>query len=155
MTTVTKVSKFIEKGLKHNINSYCLFAVHLKKKLEDFIERYNGKVRLIRNKEREGLIRTRTRGAEEARGAVVLYLDAHCEVGYNWLPPLLYPIYLDRTTMTVPLIDGIDHEDFEYRPVYQGETHFRGIFEWGMLYKENELPEKEAKTRTHNSEPYK
>jgi len=129
--------------------------VHLKKKLEDFIERYNGKVRLIRNKEREGLIRTRTRGAEEARGAVVLYLDAHCEVGYNWLPPLLYPIYLDRTTMTVPLIDGIDHEDFEYRPVYQGETHFRGIFEWGMLYKENELPEKEAKTRTHNSEPYK
>ena len=144
-----------QKGLEYIINRYCLFAVHLKKKLEDFIERYNGKVRLIRNKEREGLIRTRTRGAEEARGEVVLYLDAHCEVGYNWLPPLLYPIYLDRTTMTVPLIDGIDHEDFEYRPVYQGETHFRGIFEWGMLYKENELPEKEAKTRAHNSEPYK
>ena len=37
--------------------------------------------------------------------------------------------------MTVPIIDGIDHETFEYRPVYQGEQHFRGIFEWGMLYK--------------------
>ncbi|XP_046442678.1 N-acetylgalactosaminyltransferase 7-like [Daphnia pulex] len=128
---------------------------HLKRKLEDFIERYDGKVRLIRNKEREGLIRTRTRGAEEARGEVVLFLDAHCEVGLNWLPPLLYPIYLDRTTMTVPLIDGIDHENFEYRPVYQGETNFRGIFEWGMLYKENEVPEREAQTRTYNSEPYK
>lgn len=86
---------------------------------------------------------------------MILFLDAHCEVGPNWLPPLLYPIYLDRTTMTVPLIDGIDHEDFEYRPVYQGRSHFRGIFEWGMLYKENELPEMEAKTRAHNSEPYK
>ena len=37
--------------------------------------------------------------------------------------------------MTVPIIDGVDHETFEYRPVYQGDTHFRGIFEWGMLYK--------------------
>ena len=49
-------------------------SAHLKRKLEDFIERYNGKVRLIRNKEREGLIRTRTRGAEESRGEVVLFL---------------------------------------------------------------------------------
>ena len=37
--------------------------------------------------------------------------------------------------MTVPIIDGIDHETFEYRSVYQGHQHFRGIFEWGMLYK--------------------
>ena len=68
----------------------------MKRKLDDFILKYDGKVRLIRNKEREGLIRTRPRGAEEARGEVVLFLDAHCEVGLNWLPPLLYPIYLDR-----------------------------------------------------------
>ena len=57
--------------------------------------------------------------------------------------------------MTVPLIDGIDSDNFEYRPVYQGEIHFRGIFEWGMLYKENELPEKESRSRAHNSEPYR
>ena len=68
----------------------------MKRKLDDFIVKYDGKVRLIRNKEREGLIRTRTRGAEEARGEVVLFLDAHCEVGINWLPPLLYPNNLDR-----------------------------------------------------------
>ena len=37
--------------------------------------------------------------------------------------------------MTVPIIDGIDHETFEYRSVYQDHQHFRGIFEWGMLYK--------------------
>lgn len=57
--------------------------------------------------------------------------------------------------MTVPVIDGIDHQTFEVRPVYQEGHHFRGIFEWGMLYKENELPEKEASTRAHHSEPYK
>lgn len=57
--------------------------------------------------------------------------------------------------MTVPVIDGIDKSNFEYRPVYQGKTHFRGIFEWGMLYKENELPAREAAKRKHHSEPYK
>ncbi|KAK4291479.1 hypothetical protein Pmani_035698, partial [Petrolisthes manimaculis] len=67
----------------------------LKEPLEDYISRWNGKVRLIRNKERAGLIRTRTTGAEEARGEVILFLDAHCEVNKNWLPPLLAPIYRD------------------------------------------------------------
>ena len=43
---------------------------------------------------------------------------------------------------------------FEYKPVYQAEEHFRGIFEWGMLYKETELGETEARKRAHNSEPY-
>ncbi|KAL1122097.1 hypothetical protein AAG570_003503 [Ranatra chinensis] len=127
----------------------------LKSKLEDRVEKFDGKVRLIRNKEREGLIRTRSRGAKEARGEVIVFLDAHCEVNDNWLPPLLAPIYKDRTVMTVPVIDGIDHQTFEVRPVYQDGHHFRGIFEWGMLYKENELPEKEAKKRKHHSEPYK
>lgn len=127
---------------------------HLKAPLEDYIARFGDKVRLLRNKEREGLINTRSRGAREARGEVILFLDAHCEVGYNWLPPLLAPIYKDRTTMTVPVIDGIDHDTWEYRAVYEAGHHFRGIFEWGMLYKENELPPEERKKRAHDSEPY-
>lgn len=128
---------------------------NLKDKLEDYIDRFNGKVRLIRNTEREGLIRTRSRGAIEATGEVIVFLDAHCEVNTNWLPPLLAPIYRDRQTMTVPIIDGIDHKTFEYRPVYADGKHYRGIFEWGMLYKENEVPKRELRKRAHNSEPYK
>lgn len=57
--------------------------------------------------------------------------------------------------MTVPIIDGIDHNTWEYRTVYEPGHHFRGIFEWGMLYKENDLPPKERKNRKHDSEPYK
>lgn len=128
---------------------------NLQDKLENYIPKFDGKVRLIRNAQREGLIRTRSRGAQEAIGEVIVFLDAHCEVNTNWLPPLLAPIYRDRRTMTVPVIDGIDHKSFEYRPVYGENRHFRGIFEWGMLYKENEVPERELNTREHNSEPYK
>ncbi|XP_017769314.1 PREDICTED: N-acetylgalactosaminyltransferase 7 [Nicrophorus vespilloides] len=128
---------------------------NLKGELETYIERFNGKVRLIRNVQREGLIRTRSRGAKEATGEVIVFLDAHCEVNKNWLPPLLAPIYRDSKTMTVPVIDGIDHKTFEYRPVYGDDRHFRGIFEWGMLYKENEVPQRELNRRKHNSEPYK
>uniref|UniRef100_A0A182LUG0 Polypeptide N-acetylgalactosaminyltransferase n=1 Tax=Anopheles culicifacies TaxID=139723 RepID=A0A182LUG0_9DIPT len=127
----------------------------LKGKLERYIERFDGMVRLIRNSEREGLIRTRSRGAKEATGEVIVYLDAHCEVNTNWLPPLLAPIHRDRTVMTVPIIDGIDHKTFEYRPVYADGHHYRGIFEWGMLYKENEVPRREQKRRKHDSEPYR
>ena len=57
--------------------------------------------------------------------------------------------------MTVPIIDGIDHSTFEYRPVYQWTSRFRGIFEWGMLYKENDIPEQESKQHAHRSEPYR
>uniref|UniRef100_T1JGF0 Polypeptide N-acetylgalactosaminyltransferase n=1 Tax=Strigamia maritima TaxID=126957 RepID=T1JGF0_STRMM len=128
---------------------------HLKGPLEDYIRQFKGKVRLIRNKEREGLIRTRSNGAVHAKGKVILFLDAHCEVNINWLPPLLTPIYLDRTVMTVPVIDGIDKDTLEYRPVYAGPTHFRGIFEWGMLYKETRIPNEEIERRKHTSEPYR
>lgn len=129
---------------------------HLHERLDEEIKKpyYEGKVKLVRNKEREGLIRARNIGAVAATGDVVVFMDAHCEVGPNWLPPLLAPIHEDPTTLTVPVIDGINWDDFGINPVYAKGTHSRGIFEWGMLYKETALPEKEALKRKHHSEPY-
>ena len=56
-------------------------------------------MKLYRNERREGLIRARSIGAKrssDAPGRVLVYLDAHCEVGYNWLPPLITPIVKNR-----------------------------------------------------------
>ena len=56
--------------------------------------------------------------------------------------------------MAVPIVDGVDWDTFRYKPVYQDHKHFRGIFEWGFLYKESQVPQKELSKREHNSEPY-
>ena len=104
---------------------------HLHDQLEQEIKKpYYAKVKLVRNPEREGLIRARNNGAIAATGDVVVFLDAHCEVAYNWLPPLLAPIHEDRTTLSVPVIDGINWNDFSIKPVYARGSHSRGLFEW-------------------------
>ena len=45
--------------------------------------------KVIRMKERQGLITARQTGAQAATADVILVLDSHCEVMVNWLPPLL------------------------------------------------------------------
>eukprot|EP00088_Acartia_fossae_P003437 TRINITY_DN11449_c0_g1_i1.p1 TRINITY_DN11449_c0_g1~~TRINITY_DN11449_c0_g1_i1.p1 ORF type:complete len:607 (+),score=117.67 TRINITY_DN11449_c0_g1_i1:29-1849(+) len=128
---------------------------HLHEKLDETLKLpYYKKVKLVRNKEREGLIRARNNGAVAATGDVVVFLDAHCEVDFNWLPPLLAPIHEDRTTLAVPVIDGINWNDFSITPVYAAGSHSRGLFEWGMFYKEGTVPKKEINKRAHHSEPY-
>ncbi|GFO07743.1 polypeptide n-acetylgalactosaminyltransferase [Plakobranchus ocellatus] len=129
---------------------------HLKTELEEYVKKHFGDlVKLYRNSEREGLIRTRSRGAELATGDVIVFLDAHCECNRNWLVPLLDEIRKDRTTMAVPIVDGIDFNTMAYTPVYGADSNFRGIFEWGFFYKEKLVPQRELAKRKHSSEPYR
>lgn len=53
--------------------------------------------------------------------------------------------------MAVPIVDGIDWNTLEHRNIY-GKSLKRGIWEWGFLYKEGNVPEKELRDR--KSEPY-
>lgn len=57
--------------------------------LTDYITAHLPIVKLIRLKERSGLIKARTIGALAAKSEILAFLDSHCEVYHNWLPPLL------------------------------------------------------------------
>ncbi|XP_070578924.1 N-acetylgalactosaminyltransferase 7-like [Ptychodera flava] len=129
---------------------------HLQKQLEEYITkpRFLGKLRLVRNRKREGLIRTRTVGAMHATADVLVWLDAHCEVGNNWLPPLLTPIANNRTVVTVPLVDVIDNMDYSMRPQGSGELS-RGGFDWSLYWKHLPMNDAEKRRRSRSSEPYR
>uniref|UniRef100_A0A8C5DWD0 Polypeptide N-acetylgalactosaminyltransferase n=1 Tax=Gouania willdenowi TaxID=441366 RepID=A0A8C5DWD0_GOUWI len=112
---------------------------HLKGALEEYMARLL-KVRILRNKKREGLIRTRLLGATVAKGDVIAFLDSHCEANVNWLPPLLDRIAQNRKTIVCPMIDVIDHDNFGYET--QAGDAMRGAFDWEMYYKRIPIPQR-------------
>ncbi|XP_025058196.1 N-acetylgalactosaminyltransferase 7 isoform X2 [Alligator sinensis] len=131
---------------------------HLKERLEEYIKQWNGLVKVFRNERREGLIQARSIGAQKAKlGQVLIYLDAHCEVGVNWYAPLVAPISKDRTTCTVPLIDYIDGNDYSIEPQQGGDEDgfARGAWDWSLLWKRIPLSHKEKAKRKHKTEPYR
>ncbi|KAJ8276821.1 hypothetical protein COCON_G00085730 [Conger conger] len=110
---------------------------HLKASLEEYMVRIP-KVRILRTKKREGLIRTRLLGAAAAKGEVITFLDSHCEANVNWLPPLLDRIAQNRKSIVCPMIDVIDHDNFGYET--QAGDAMRGAFDWEMYYKRIPIP---------------
>ncbi|TNM85578.1 hypothetical protein fugu_007849 [Takifugu bimaculatus] len=132
--------------------------VHLKERLEEYIKQWNGLVKLFRNEKREGLIQARSIGAKKAtKGQVLIYLDAHCEVGINWYAPLVAPISKDRTVCTVPLIDSIDGQKYTVDPQGGGDQNgfARGAWDWSMLWKRVPLGDREKQLRKTETEPYR
>ncbi|ESN98915.1 hypothetical protein HELRODRAFT_188954 [Helobdella robusta] len=123
---------------------------HCKKQLDDHLaQNYGGKVKVIHQTRREGLIRTRITGAKAAMGQVLIFLDSHVEANVNWLPPLLDPITENYKTVVCPFIDVIDYENFAYRAQDEGA---RGAFDWEFFYKRLPLLKKDLQ---NPSQPFK
>ena len=106
---------------------------NLKTPLENYIQ-WLPKIRLLRNKEREGLIRARMIGARQAKGDILIFLDAHVEVNKGWLEPLVAEIAQDRTRIAVPYVAQIEPFKLVYSvpgyPLYR----MKGTFTWELDY---------------------
>lgn len=124
---------------------------HLKQPLDDYLKPL-GKVFVVRQKKREGLIRSRLAGAATVKGDVIVFLDSHIEATEGWLEPLIYPIAENRTTVVTPVIDVIDDTTFKYN--YGAVSSLSvGGFDWNLQFNWHGVPERDRKRRKHELEP--
>ncbi|XP_036617469.1 polypeptide N-acetylgalactosaminyltransferase 11-like [Trichosurus vulpecula] len=136
------VHSVIDHTPQHLLHEIILIDDHsefdnLKEDLRNYIkEKFPENVKLIRNDQREGLIRARMIGAFNATGEVLVFLDSHCEVNKMWLQPLLFAIQKDHSMVVCPLIDAINAYTLKYKP----SPVLRGGFTWNLHFKWELVP---------------
>ncbi|KAM6934046.1 polypeptide N-acetylgalactosaminyltransferase 5 [Xenentodon cancila] len=114
---------------------------YLKEQLDQYMAQFP-KVRILRLKERQGLIRARLAGAAVAKGEVLTFLDSHVECNVGWLEPLLERVYMDRKKVPCPVIEVISDKDMSYMLV---DNFQRGIFKWPLVFGWSALPDEYIK----------
>ncbi|XP_016401949.1 polypeptide N-acetylgalactosaminyltransferase 5-like [Sinocyclocheilus rhinocerous] len=128
----------------------CSTKDYLKEQLDVYMSQFP-KVRIIRLKERQGLIRARIEGADAATGEVLTFLDSHVECNVGWLEPLLERVYLDRKKVVCPVIEVISDKDMSYMLV---DNFQRGVFRWPLVFGWSALPEEYIrKNQIKDSDP--
>nr|CUU99377.1 hypothetical transcript [Hymenolepis microstoma] len=119
----------------------------------------DGVVRIVRLPERTGLIRARLEGAKAATGDVLIFLDAHCEVTFRWIEPLLYRIQQKPDAVVCPAIANIDRFTLKFfrtdvRYAEDGWLSLRvGSFAWDGMYIFEHPPRRSVIKRASNADP--
>ncbi|XP_071540172.1 polypeptide N-acetylgalactosaminyltransferase 14-like [Panulirus ornatus] len=110
------------------------------------------KVRLLRNDQRQGLIRSRVLGADASKGETIFFLDSHCEVNQGWVTPLLDTLRQHPKSLVCPVIDVIDQDTLDYRAA---GTVLKGGFDWGLHFRWVPLTEEEKMAREDPTSVYR
>ncbi|XP_046847564.1 polypeptide N-acetylgalactosaminyltransferase 2-like [Xenia sp. Carnegie-2017] len=105
------------------------------------------KIRLLRNEKREGLIRSRVRGADAATSQILTFLDSHCECNVRWLEPMLHRVVEKPSTIVCPIIDVISMNNFHY---IAASANIRGGFDWSLHFKWDHLTPDQKNQRHHS-----
>ena len=95
------------------------------------------KVKLLRNEVRQGLVRSRIRGANAATANYLTFLDSHVETNVGWLTPLLEYVALNENAIASPIIDVISLDSFDY---VAASSRLRGAFDWNLVFKWEFIP---------------
>ncbi|KAF6034411.1 hypothetical protein EB796_007278 [Bugula neritina] len=121
----------------------------LGQELDDYIKDLE-KVRVLRLKKREGLIRARLAGAKVAKGQVLTFFDSHIECTEGWLEPMLGEIHRDKKTVPQPSLDDISHDTFAFQHIPPKEIGI-GAFAWNMHFYWMNVPERENQRRKNDN----
>ncbi|XP_071445367.1 polypeptide N-acetylgalactosaminyltransferase 16-like isoform X2 [Hetaerina americana] len=109
------------------------------------------KIKVIRNGRIEGVAKSRIRGAQEAEGEVLIFLDSHCEVNKGWMEPLVELVTAVPKALVSPALDRIDKDDFEYEAI---STYFKGGFDWTLSFKWIPLTSREKRQLGSPTHPF-
>ncbi|XP_067865314.1 polypeptide N-acetylgalactosaminyltransferase 3-like [Heterodontus francisci] len=129
--------------------------VYLQERLDSYIKNLPV-VKVVRQRERKGLVSARLLGSSIATGEVLAFLDSHCECFDGWLEPLLARIVKLEQVVVSPQITSINLHTFEVekRSPYD-HTHSRGTFDWSLSFSWEELPAYENEARKDESFPFR
>ena len=89
----------------------------------------NPKVKLIRNSERQGLIRSKSTGADKAIGDLIIFLDAHVKPETDWLLPLFKHTNENWKRVVVPVIPILKGDTWTVESTAVG---YKMMFDWGL-----------------------
>lgn len=73
----------------------------------------SSQLRIIRQVPAAGLIRSKKRGADAAKGDAIIFLDCHVRPMPNWTLPLLSELRANPRRIAVPLITGLNPDTWE------------------------------------------